>query len=214
MFDFLGVNKDSPDRQHTGGYQSHVFGPEGQKIKFLMLDARYFRDKAKRENRVYQPNPDGTILGEEQWTWLEHHLRDSSIQLFVLASGIQVLSSQHRFEKWANFPNERQRLIDLIEETALPGVILLSGDRHIGEISVYESEELPYPLVDVTSSGLTHAYTGNTSESNELRHGRIVNQLNFGVMKIDWSEDLQVHLELRGEGGELLESYSVSFKDD
>ena len=212
LLDFLEVPDDDPVRKRDGSYQSYIYGDAGKKVKFLLLDARYFRDEPVKENGIYIPNTTGTILGDEQWVWLADELGDPDISLFVLVSGIQILPTQHRFEKWSNFPNERQRLVDLIATKKPKAVLLLSGDRHIGEISVLEVPGLSYPLVEVTSSGLTHSYTGNNVEENELRHGVLINQLNFGIMHLDWSVNPpKVRLEIRGDQDTLYQALDIGF---
>ncbi|RLD20017.1 MAG: alkaline phosphatase family protein [Bacteroidetes bacterium] len=212
LFDFLGVPDDDPSRARKGAYQSYVLGDSGKKVKFLLLDARYFRDEDEKEDGAYILNTTGTVLGEEQWAWLADELTDPDISLFVLVSGIQILPTQHRYEKWSNFPNERQRLIDLIVEKQPKAAFFLTGDRHIGEISVLDVPGLSYPLVDITSSGLTHAYTGNKVETNDLRHGGLVNHLNFGVMHLDWSQDApKVRVEVRGDQDTLYQAIDIEF---
>ena len=52
-----------------------------------------------------------------------------------------------------NFPHERERLYKLLRDTRAGGVVLLSGDRHLAELSVTDAG-LGYPLFDLTSSGL------------------------------------------------------------
>lgn len=53
-----------------------------------------------------------------------------------------------------NYPRERRRLFDLVLETGAEGVILLSGNAHFAELS--QTGDGPCPLLDFTSSGLTH----------------------------------------------------------
>ena len=144
--------------------------------------------------------------------WLGKELDDTDISLFVLVSGIQILPTQHIYEKWSNFPNERQRLIDLMVAKKPKAAFFLTGDRHIGEISVLDVPGLPYPLADITSSGLTHAYTGNQVEQNDLRKGGLVNRLNFGVIHLDWSQNPpNVNVQIRGERDTLYESIDLVF---
>lgn len=210
MFDFLGVPKTSPAWNREGGYQSYVFGSGKQKVKILLLDARYFRGELKRIDGVYQKNINGSVLGEAQWQWLERELTNSDAAMHILASGIQFIAEEHRFEKWDNFPNERQRMIDLIAKTQPNNAFFLSGDRHISEIA---SIEIPGygPFYDFTSSGLTHSYESST-ESNSHRMGRLVTTKSFGLIKIDWSGAApRVSLEMRGVSGDLLDAPEMLF---
>jgi alkaline phosphatase D len=185
--DFLGVPRDSPRRTREGLYGSRSWGPEGRRVTLILLDARYFRD---------EPGSNGTILGETQWAWLESQLRGSDAQVHLIANGIQILHEEHRFEKWADFPGERERLLQLIAETGVPGAVLLSGDRHISEIAVLPSGPVGYPLYEVTSSGMTHSYEDNPGEPNRYRIGELYTRLGFGTITLDWEEGTMA-LQLR-----------------
>ncbi len=214
MLDFLDVPKSNPVWQRDGGYQSYTFGEAGKKVKVLLLDARYFRDRVERRRKEYPqyiPNLTGTILGEEQWKWVEEELKTSDAQIHIFGSGIQILPVQHNYEKWNTFPQERDRLFNLLVKHQVPGAIFISGDRHIGELSKKEIEGLEYPLVELTSSGLTHTYE-NASEENNLRIGKLTDQLNFGFIEIDWKGDKPiVDLEIRGKGGKLFQAYKIDY---
>lgn len=189
LLDFLGEAENSPRRDQKGVYDSYSYGPAGKQIRVILLDTRYHRDPI---------GSNGTVLGEEQWQWLEGELRGSSAQIHLIASSIQVVPVDHRFEKWANFPNERQRLFNLIKDTKAPGVIFLSGDRHIAELSKFESPAVDYPLYDLPSSGLTHTWREARRERNRHRVGELVIALNYGTIDVDWSEaDPVLTLEVR-----------------
>lgn len=211
FWDFIGEPADSPRRKQQGVYSSHTYGPEGKQVKLILLDSRYNRDSLLRVNRVYQINQTGDVLGEEQWKWLENELRNSKAQIHIIGNGIQVLPEDHAFEKWANFPAARQRFLDLIAATQAPGVILLTGDRHIAEISKMELPGLNYPLYEVTSSGMTHVYSGANSEPNRHRVGDLVNKLNFGVLQFNWGEKVRVEMQIKGVDNEIYLSESVVY---
>jgi alkaline phosphatase D len=211
MLDFLGEPAGSERRTREGAYGTYTYGPAGKRVKVILLDARYFRDTLYKKEDVYQLNKNGGILGETQWQWLENELKTSTADIHLIASGIQMVPKEHRFEKWANFPKERKRLFNLIASTKAKGVILLSGDRHIAEISKYTDKRLVYPLYEVTASGLTHAADNNTGEPNKYRVGKLINVLNFGLMDIDW-EASKVRLQIRGLENELLGEEQFTFR--
>ena len=159
LMDFLDVPIKSPVRYRDGAYQSYAFGKPGERIKVIIMDLRWFRDSLVEDphnDRRKAPNMDGQMLGEVQWKWLEKELRNSTADLNILCSSVQVLADDHGFEKWGNFPNERKRLLRLIVATKPKNLLILSGDRHMAEISKMHLEGLPYPLYDFTSSGMTH----------------------------------------------------------
>ena len=100
----------------------------------------------------------GDMLGEIQWQWFESVLRDSSADFHVIVSSVQVLTSNPVVESWGHFPEEKKRLINLLQKLDPPGLVFLSGDVHHGELSrarvLRSSREDVW--VEVTSSGLTH----------------------------------------------------------
>jgi len=122
----------------------YTFGPLGRQVKLILLDNRYFAD---------EPGPEADILGESQWDFLRTELNSSTAHFTLIGSGTQMLALDQRFENWGNFPRSRSRLLEMIRESHKGGVILLSGDRHIHEISVVNDESVRYPLIDFTASG-------------------------------------------------------------
>jgi alkaline phosphatase D len=213
FLDFFGVPQDSPRRKQKGIYYSETFGPEGKRVQVIMLDTRYFRSEIRRSEKVipgtrirpYIPNTDAdaTVLGTEQWKWLEAELRKPA-ELRIIGSSIQLVTDDHPFEKWNNFPDERAKFYQLIKETKANGVVVLSGDRHLGEISV-EPKAAGYPLFDITSSGLNQASPEwREPEKNGKRVAAMTHGNNFGVIAIDWkAADPVVSLQLRHEDGEI-----------
>ncbi len=214
MLDFLEEPANGIRRKREGAYGSLTYGMGKQQVKVILLDGRYFREELKRVDEKYIPNETGTFLGEAQWQWLEKELTNSQAAIHMIACGVQFIPEEQRFEKWANFPQARKRFFELLVKTKPAGVVLLSGDRHIGELSRYQPSGMPYPVYEVTSSGLTHASTNNTSEANKYQVGALVNQLNFGVMQIDWSKPgPQVSLQIRGRDNVMYVNEKITFEN-
>ncbi len=211
--DFLGTPFDSAARQQQGIYNAQTFGESGKRIQIIMLDTRYFRSQLEQSDermpgwrsKPYKPatGPDASMLGDAQWTWLEEQLRQPA-ELRIIASSIQVISDEHPFEKWSNFPHERQRLYDTIRKTSANGVVIISGDRHLGDISV-DDKAVGYPLYDVTASGLNQATLGwRMMEPNSHRVAGLPYGNHFGVIEVDWQKrEPIVSLQLRHEDGQL-----------
>lgn len=214
LLDFLDMPMNNPVRKREGAYQSYTFGQGGQRIRVIVLDTRYFRDDLEPDTtkaRRYIPNMTGDMLGEAQWKWLEKELKTSPANLNILCTSIQVLADQHGHEKWGNFPNCRKRLLSLIASTKPRNLMILSGDRHMAEISKMELQGLSYPLYDFTSSGLTHIRSG-TSEVNKLRVGDMIVKKNFGLLKIRWEgERPVVSMQVRGLLNELYQEIVVRY---
>lgn len=209
MLDFLGYPSNSPVRQQEGVYNSYTVQKNGYSVKVILLDARYFRGTLKKVNGAYQLNTTGTMLGEQQWKWLENELKNSSADAHVIGSGIQFIPEEHRFEKWANFPNERKRLFDLIASTKAKNTVLISGDRHIAEVSKYEGLSSKIPLYEFTSSGLTHTWSSGGTEKNKYREGELIIALNFGVFEFFLGDSPKLVGYIKGRGNKTLQKVTV-----
>lgn len=214
LMDFLDVPMKSAVRKREGAYNSYTFGKGDQSIKIILLDTRYFRDalaKDPTKQRRYLPNTEGDLLGPAQWAWLENELRNSKANLNILCSSIQVISDEHPHEKWANFPNQRKKLLALISQIKPINLLILSGDRHMVDVSKMQLEGLPYPLYDITSSGLTHTRTTEV-EPNRYRVGEMIVKRNFGLLKISWKGDRPTVLfQARGAQNEVLEEIMLKY---
>ncbi len=198
---FLEVPIGDPRWTREGLYGAYDFGPEGQRTKVILLDNRYFATGEKAD--------EPSLLGEAQRDWLAATLSASTADLHLIVSGIQILSAEHRWEKWADYPEEQSWLLEQIAKSSIM-TVLLSGDRHIHEISVLEDSGLDYPLADITSSGLTHAWDSFPGEPNRLRKGEVFTGLGFGLLRIDWSgERPAVTLEIRDEANQIQNQLAV-----
>ncbi len=210
MFDFLGVPANAPERKREGAYSSHLIGAGDNLVKVILLDARYFRDTLERIDKVYQLNQNGEVLGEAQWKWLEKELKNSPAKINLISSGVQFLPTEHAFEKWANFPKERERLLDLIAKSGAKTPVLLSGDRHIAEVMKLTDSRFPKGIYEITSSGLTHTWSEISPESNQFRIGQLIAKLNYGLAMINWKKQ-EVTFQIKGEKGVLLATQVVPF---
>ena len=145
-----------------------------------------------------------------QWQWLENTLNNSEADFNLIVSSIQFLSTEHGYETWGNMPHEVNKLKSLIGTSKAKGVIILSGDRHISEFSKTAIEGVDYPLIDFTSSGMTHSYSNFGGEPNQYRKGKVVSDLSFGLLKINF-EAKKVIMQMRGENNvlqqELIQTY-------
>ncbi|MBK7096453.1 MAG: alkaline phosphatase family protein [Saprospiraceae bacterium] len=188
LLDFLDIAKSDPVRSHEGIFTSYTFGTDMRKIKVYMLDSRYFRSDLipndTPENR-YKPNNEGTILGKEQWQWLENEIKNSDASINIFISGIQVIPDDQPYEKWGNFPHERKRFLDLIEKYNIKNPLIFSGDRHLAELSEYTYQNFKGTITELTSSGLTHSFEG-AQEYNAYRLGELFDGKNFGMIQVTW----------------------------
>src|SRR5262249_41922243 len=144
-----------------------------------------------------------TMLGETQWKWLEEQLKVPA-KVRLLVSSIQVVAEDHGHEKWMNLPLERERLYKVLRDSKASGVIVLSGDRHLAELSLMDAG-IGYPLYDLTSSGLNQgSKKWRRLETNKHRVATMNQGDNFGMVLIDWEKTApRIRLQIRDVEGEV-----------
>ncbi|MGI9517437.1 MAG: alkaline phosphatase D family protein [Pirellulaceae bacterium] len=219
FMDFWRVPADSPRRQHEGIYGTHRFESDGRVLQVILLDTRTFRDPLKRNGsdipessgfkNDYQPDddPEKTLLGDEQWRWLETQLREPA-DVRIICSSIQFGHEYNGWESWTNLPRQQQKMVDLIRDSSASGVLFISGDVHWAEISRREFDNL-YPLYDVTASGLTEEWYN--VEPNQFRMGEAFRDNHFGMIEIDWSQtEPAVSLQIIDVAGEVRVRHDTS----
>ena len=239
FLDFLGEPHSSPRRHREGVYESYTFrglGARGDRsARLVLLDCRY-----------HMSHEDGVLLGEDQWRWFERIMTGETVEdntdvdpvdVTIIGSSIQVHADTQRMlegiahgvESWGQFPREKKRLMDLVERSRRRSVFL-SGDVHHAEVVTSpERCELPYELVELTSSGMTHGILDEVPRKFGLRwaaslvvpdrlptwlwpdvgtlqHERYVGH-NFGEVAIDFED------EERSRGGNMPAASPVAAED-
>jgi alkaline phosphatase D len=97
--------KDSPRRKREGVYAAYTIGPVGKQVKIILLDTRYNRDEQTGGTHPVTScvQIHTELLGEEQWEWLAEQLHESTAQIHIIASSIQVLPRDKPIqEKWVS----------------------------------------------------------------------------------------------------------------
>ncbi len=208
-------------KSRAGVHESRIVGPEGKRVQFIILDARFFRsDLVSMTYRDpgpplgwYIPNtdPNATILGGAQWEWLAAELAKPAELRFIISS-TQVVTDAHNFEGWTNFPKERDRLYALLAQTGVNNAIFLTGDRHSGGFYKTSTPGVSKPIWDFTSSSLNFAFgkgDGGDREPDPKRTGGFWGIPNFGQVDIDWATKT-VTMSLRKDDGSVIETQVVS----
>lgn len=157
-------------------------------VEVFLMDDRWFRSPNRR--RTAEPRD---YFGEAQLQWLIDALTSSRATFKLVAVGGQVMNPAAVFENYATYPAERQRLIDLITQERIPGVVFLSGDRHHTELTRLERTGA-YPLYDLTVSPLSAGVSApSRDEQNSARvEGTLVNALNFGALEFSGPREARV----------------------
>ncbi|MCP4256780.1 MAG: alkaline phosphatase family protein [Planctomycetes bacterium] len=214
FLDFFGEPENSARRKTPGIYDTRIIGPLGKRVQVILLDTRYFKgpfllDKRTKEEKKalglsgtmgkYAPNndPKVSLLGKDQWQWLEDQLRKEAEIRFIVSS-TQIIPDEKGMDEWGNYPLERQKLFDLISQTNANGVILLSGNVHYAEVSKIKTKT--HTLLDFTSSGLTHTNKVYPKAGNSYRVAGPFIGLNFGLIEIDWDASPYPLITLKAVG--------------
>lgn len=215
---FFSIPANAPERKREGIYSVKYVEKNHKIIQVILLDTRTFRSPlikaepqghCKRKQWGQNTRPDATILGKTQWQWLEQQLKKPADHR-VIVSSIQVIPEQHCWEKWSNFPNERKKLFQLIKTAKANNVILVSGDRHLGEISKLPAEVVGYPIYEVTASGLNSAMTGDKGKAEPNQYRVIeenVRQDHFGMINF---ADNKVSLQIHDVEGQVIRKLTIT----
>ena len=102
-------------------------------------------------------------------------------------------------DSWAAFLHERNRLFDFIRDNEISGIVMLSGDTHIGELNVIPwSDKGGYDLYDMVSSPLAQVIPDSWLERRpEQRIWPAYFQgSNFGVVDFKMGDDPRLVFQL------------------
>ncbi len=210
--------RDSLSMGQKGIYHTKILGGVKKKsptLQIIMLDTRWFRSPLKKVEdpanplRKFGPTDDkkATVLGEEQWAWLERQLRKPA-DVRVVVSSIQFVAEEHGFEKWANFPLEKERFLNLLRRVGPKNLFIVSGDRHLGTIAKQDVKDWG-TLYDITASGINRV--SDLDEKDKSYMGDPVKVENFGLMKIDWARK-KINFELRDASNKVQNSLELKIK--
>jgi len=207
------IPSQDPRRLRDGLYFDKMIEKNGLKVHLIFLDNRTFKSEWKltdefnkegKERYVKDFDPDKTLLGKKQWQWLKDKLNEDS-NIKIILSSLQILSLGHGWESWDKLPLERERLFNLIDESNVSNLFILSGDRHRGAFYRYKTDD-NNDIFEFTSSSLNLPIPFNTEEKGPLRIGSTYRKANFGVVRI--FED-KVVMELTSNKGKVVNSLNV-----
>jgi alkaline phosphatase D len=164
-------------------------------VEFFVLDDRWYRDPCEDPD-----TPEKTMLGQAQYAWLTDKLETSTAVFKVLvAGGGWGKGKGVAGDSWAGYLHERNRLFDFIRDREITGVVLMSGDSHVGELNVIPwSERGGYDYYDMVSSPLAQVMADSWLERRPERriwpvwfHGS-----NAGVVDFIMDDDPRVVFRL------------------
>ena len=134
-FDNLWANPYRPHHDLKGVFYSF----KRANVHFMVMDNRWYRDKTT-----------DTQFGILQKEWLYQELVNSPATFKIIVSGSDVM--------------ERDMSVDLddigkvVSAHKISGVIFNAGDIHRNEFKVAENDHWPYPVMQITSSGIAREW--------------------------------------------------------
>jgi alkaline phosphatase D len=148
-------------------------------VEFFLMDDRTYRAPNG------QRGGDGAYWGDGQLRWLLDALRASTATFKLVVNGGQVVSPLAQYENMAQYPRERAALLDGLARDPVDGVLFLTGDRHVTELTRMPRPGL-YPLYDATISPLTSSpLAGDRQELNPWRvEGTWLPARNFATLDV------------------------------
>lgn len=169
--------------------------------QFFLLDNRWYRTPESTE---------GSIIGEQQMTWLIDALRSSNASFKFICIGGQVVSDFAAFENHAVYGAERKKLLHLIDDYDIQNVVFLDGDRHHSEISRYETPD-GQVIWDITSSALTSGTYDHSGEPNNFRYkDSTIGENNYAVISISGKrKERKIKVEFKDTKGKKIKRYKL-----
>ena len=201
FLDFWEISQNDPRHKREGIYFSTEKIFFDKKFKLIFLDTRFFRSKLLEEKGGYISNTkdNATILGKNQWKWLVDEL-NTQFDFLIIFSSIQIIPMDHPYEKWSNFPNERSKLLDVLNKFR-DKTILFSGDRH--RSGIYKKDG----IFEITASSLNKP--GSLfNETDKFLIGETYPEENYALFEI---YENQIDVQIKNLNGENLNSISLNY---
>lgn len=150
------IFKENWDNPYYGGGEKNPgcwFDFKIGEVQFIMLDGRYYRDSPKTESP--------SMLGPVQMKWLGETLTKSTSKFKVICSNVPLAPKVKPGSKdtWDGYAEERESIYKIIAGNKIPGVVILSADRHRSDAYKIETQiKGMYPLFEFSSSRLTNQH--------------------------------------------------------
>jgi alkaline phosphatase D len=214
FLEFWNIPKHDIRWTRPGIYFELVLQTKKGSLQILFLDTRTFRDPLVPSDKLGTPGKERylstedtslTMLGKSQWKWVSQKLSQAA-DYRIIVSSIQFLPIGHGWEAWNNLPNERRRMIDIIDRSNSKNILFISGDRHRGGFYQLQTEK-GKTISELTSSSLNASFF-NGEEFGPLRIGNTFVEENYGVIIFDNLKN-RMSVTLKNKKGEILQSLLI-----
>ncbi|MCH1421646.1 MAG: alkaline phosphatase family protein [Akkermansiaceae bacterium] len=154
--DVWEIYKENWDNPYYGGGKENPgcwFDFSIGDVHFIMIDGRYYRESPKDESP--------SMLGPVQMKWLKKTLTEKPATFTVICTNVPMAPKVKPGSKdtWDGYPEERTEIYQYIADQKIPGVVILSADRHRSDAYKVDTEiNGMYPLFEFSSSRLTNQH--------------------------------------------------------
>ncbi len=165
----------------------------GDLAEIIMLDTRIV-GREEPFASILDPgvsDPDRTILGTDQKTWLKEQILNSEAQWKIL--GNQVIFSKfsmgwltmlapvqsfYQYESqfldgWKGFPAEQQEILDFLSDNNINNTVFLSGDIHTAFALDVPNTPNTFELIDTSTLAMVPIYTPSPGYDPETGEGSL-----------------------------------------
>jgi alkaline phosphatase D len=154
--DVWEIYKENWDNPYYGGGKENPgcwFDFRIGDVHFIMIDGRYYRESPKDESP--------SMLGPVQMKWLKKTLTEKPATFTVICTNVPMAPKVKPGSKdtWDGYSDERSTIYQFIADQKIPGVVILSADRHRSDAYKVDTEiEGMYRLFEFSSSRLTNQH--------------------------------------------------------
>jgi len=178
-------------------------------VEFFLMDDRWY----KAPNDLKDPTKD--YWGQKQMNWLLDALTTSRAPFKIVVNGGQVINPAKIFENMSNYEAERNQLLAEIQNRKIPGVVFLSGDRHVSSLWKMDRPGT-YSLFDLTSTPFTAgpAVAHPLDKNSLLVPGTLTEKRSFSKLTVTGpAKDRVLKIELFDHQGKELWNYQIKAND-
>ena len=154
--DVWEIYKENWDNPYYGGGKENPgcwFDFRIGDVHFIMIDGRYYRESPKDKSP--------SMLGPVQMKWLKKTLTEKPATFKIICTNVPMAPKVKPGSKdtWDGYSDERSAIYQFIADQKLPGVVILSADRHRSDAYKVDTKiEGMYPLFEFSSSRLTNQH--------------------------------------------------------
>ncbi len=187
-----------------GIYTNFSMGP----VEVFLLDTRWFAQTEVSENNI------PTLLGNQQWEWLERKLKASTSPFKILACGMIFNGATRpgKTDHWGAYPTEYYRLLSILKRHSISGVSLVSGDIHWSRVIQHDTKsKIGYDLIEFITSPIHEKLivTANAPHEGDLFSVGEINS--FLLLQATNNDEMQsLSMTITNASGEELFTHTIS----